>query len=152
MPLRGTTVCVGVRILPPPTTWSPRFDNASLERTPAQGIVGTECYEPGALPILATARPSSAPRGVLVPPQPSRAESSTAGTALRPELAPGLGLVVRVPPSDAPTEVQVSADGVKWDTIAIVEPHEDWTWLRVDVAGLWERRLLVRLVKSGSRR
>ncbi len=126
-----------------------RFDNASLERTPAQSVVGTECYEPGALPIQAVARPSNAPRGVLIPSQPSRAEPSTAGSAARPELGPGRGLVIRVPPSDAPTEVQVSADGVRWDTITIVEPNEDWTWLRVDVAGLWERRLLVRLVKSG---
>ncbi len=132
-----------------PDQWI-RLDNASVQRTPAQSIGGTECYEPGALPLAPGARASAArgvgtARGPRVSAQPSAAPLS-GGTS---PLATSAGVVLWVPPSDRPSLVQMSVDGFAWETLAIIEPSDDW--IRVDVETGTAKGLFLRIARGVGR-
>jgi hypothetical protein len=99
-----------------------QLDNVSVHRTPSAVIVGTECTEPDPASATPTARRVARPvdAGQLTP--RSFSSSSATTTPLRVFIgSPGWHAAL-----------QVSQDGIEWDTILVVGPTFGEPWVRLD--------------------
>ncbi len=129
-----------------------RLDNVVLRRTPATAIVGTECYEPGALAF--GPRPLARSGGVAIVPSRGAGRVQTVGNSagrgasseLRSVRQAGARLRYWFPPSETPFDIQVSPDGDTWHTVSVVEPSDDWRLITVDLSDLAGRVMYVRVI------
>lgn len=133
-----------------------RLDNVSMQRTPADAIVGTECIEPGpgiapppqqpqSSPMTGVAGSSSRPLSAAVDRGRAGRQAGSSATTAIPAAAAGLRFLV--PPSDSAMEIQVSEDGDVWTTIQVVEPADDWRVVTVDADDINGRVMFVRIVR-----
>jgi Zn-dependent metalloprotease len=144
-----------------------RLDNLSLRRTPGLDINGTECLEPAEIlpgPSVAAAQAGSgsAPAPPLAMPDlrvprsertPLRAFARLDFDAAADDWAPldlegasGATLIFTssVTGGAGLADVQVSLDGVTWQTLVRVPPDENWTDVSVDLGAWIGSRLWVR--------
>ena len=127
-----------------------RIDNVTLQKTPADVALGTECIEPPPPPVAAasgTARPGGVSRSsagadlvsrdfVQSAAQKPQAVDSSTTFELDLRDARGATLVFRstLPESTVPGEVRLSLDGVTWATAAVVPPADDDRLMRLDLS------------------
>jgi hypothetical protein len=146
-----------------------RLDDVVFQRTPGTGTLGTECLEPvqpsefSLIPPVQITRaahpylvgvPGAPVVGVTRPPGPRPAIAARAGLEAPPtpvDLRRGGGrLMFQGGPvrSEAAAEVQVSRDGLTWETIATVPPGTDWSAVLVDVEAFAGQIVYVRVVTN----
>jgi Tol biopolymer transport system component len=144
-----------------------RLDNVSLQVTPAASTDGTNCLEPGAdilralqsTTALARSGPPRAVSSRVAPTSPAAAGSHSAGGVTNGKLtlwqdvldltqAPGARLLFasQLRASRSRASVEVSLDGVNWQTLAAVPSSDDWQSLDVDLGSLAGQIAHVRIV------
>ncbi len=136
-----------------------RLDNVSMQRTPADAIVGTECIEPGpgiapppssslSAPMTGLAGGGARARALAMDTdRRGRPAGNAAGSAAPSTQALAAGVRFLVPPSDSAVEIQVSEDGDVWTTIQVVEPAGDWRVVTVDANDINGRVMFLRIVR-----
>jgi hypothetical protein len=124
-----------------------QLDDVVLRTASGQTTIGTACLEPdlsefGAAPALsslstnASARPvgprpgTSVPTPTRSPESPNRPVANSGGIVDRESIDP-VAMYLGVPPSDTDVDVQISADGETWTTVARVRASSDWTVLEL---------------------
>jgi Zn-dependent metalloprotease len=133
-----------------------RLDNAVLKRTPGAAIAGTECLEPVDVqnpPFLAPTGGAAQDAAVPIPTRPRLDEVAVfewrgaidlngAGER-RLRFLTSVGRLI----DDRWLSVQVSLDGVTWETLAEVPPGEAWTEIDIDLSEYSGRTIYLRLVR-----
>jgi hypothetical protein len=120
------------------------MDNVIFQTTPGMAIVGTQCEEPTggldtALPAsvawhgTAMPRRSTAASGAAEDLQIARQETAI---DLRTSSATRLTFRSLLPRAAAPGLIQISTDGVTWQTIAVVSGSDDWEEITIDLSDL----------------
>jgi hypothetical protein len=133
-----------------------QLDDVTLRRTPAAAIAGTECLEP----VTPMATPAwlvgLAMQAARKDRQGSRTRAPEAADVMAIAIADGL-TITPAPGArlafeswlTAPAmsgEVQISADGERWITFALVPESDDWQRVDVDLSAWQGRTIHVRLV------
>jgi hypothetical protein len=152
------------------------LDNVTLRRTPSAVISGTECLEPGSsvvqqsakagVPISGLRRQLAATRATA--PKPADRSGALAGTAGGALAPPRSGAAFAADPdwtvdlttsssaqllldswltgSSARASVQVSTDGVTWDTVHLAEASDTWRPEAIDLGAYAGSTIRVRFV------
>jgi Zn-dependent metalloprotease len=137
-----------------------RVDNAVLKRTPGAAIVGTECLEP----VNVVPPPAFAPSAAAAPgfdeaavsqvhslpggdgsrilPWPRAIDLDGVGDARLKFFSSASGFT-----NGSGLEVQVSLDGVTWETVAEVPPGEAWTEVDIDLSPYAGRTIYLQFVR-----
>jgi Tol biopolymer transport system component len=143
-----------------------RLDNVSLQVTPAASTDGTNCLEPGAdilraLQSTAAFARSGPPRAVgsrVMPPLQAAGTHSAGGVTsgkftlwqdvVDLTQAPGARLLFasQLRASRSRASVEVSLDGVNWQTLAPVPSSDEWQTLDVDLGSLAGQIVHLRIV------
>jgi hypothetical protein len=133
-----------------------RLDDASLKETPADPIEGTQCFEPAGLPDGSGAHPRArvidpAPIAPVVAPARDRGPLvAPPGVVLNARaFSAGSWLDIELEPQPVPIDVQLSADGINWFSVALVEPADEPTRLRVFLDATQPPSVFLRVVASG---
>ncbi len=143
-----------------------RLDNAVLKRTPGAAIMGTECLEPIEVLNPPFLLPPDQGGQASAPLQPLDAvpefvslpggDGNQILRSLRPIDLSGSGdgrlrfysSVAGLSGDAAALAVQVSLDGVSWETIAEVPPGEAWTEVEIDLSEYAGRAIYVQFVHA----
>jgi hypothetical protein len=141
-----------------------QLDNVMLQRTPGATPIGTDCVEPGGGAGIGTDRPQAStvpsptgtpPETGAATPEPWRMEAHATGTQtlewkrpldLRAATDASLGFQSWLSFGGSSAEVQVSTDGVTWQSIATVPASAAWIGLDIDLGAFAGHVIYVRLV------
>jgi Tol biopolymer transport system component len=136
-----------VSVYPATTDTHPwiRLDDVTLRRA-ADGT-GTSCIEPDLNPMIVV-QSSSATRAAAAHAPRGSAEPARRVVVDRGIAAPGgasgttrLTLQLWVPPRDERVEIEITADGETWTTVATLERSEAWTLVDLDASWAVEIRV-----------
>ena len=121
-----------------------RLDNVTFQRTPATTIVGTECVEPGLSPwaprpLTANAVQTTADGVRVVFTTDDDIDFRGAGAAT-------LSFRSHLTSERSAGRVEVSLDGLTWETVALVPASEAWAWFDVDLSSFAGHRIAIRFV------
>jgi hypothetical protein len=138
-----------------PEQWI-RLDNATLRRTPASVISGTNCIEPGAVPNsvpMSTGVITSGERVVGGP--VGQTGDAASDLEMTIDLRSNLDAKLRLQSflageADAFGELQASVDGVNWITLGITRASESWETLDLDLGAFAGQTIRLRFVVSGA--
>ncbi len=153
------------------------LDNVTLHRTPSAEITGTECIEPASplqMPLTGAARRALRDRmNALLTPGPAAAEPATPATSAVPgalaAMVPARPVSVELeetidltsvsrawlqleswmPSAASHAEIQVSADGVNWESIRVTGDPEHWTPVEIDLSAYAGSTIRVRFAFDG---
>jgi hypothetical protein len=129
-----------------------RLDNVTFQRS-ATVTLGTECIEPTVLGMVAIAGVAIPGGAASRPPALARVMPfggaaftmlSVGGAGFSPPVH--LQFSSLLSSRGATGEVQVSVDGVTWESIATVTPTDGWTTVDVDLSAFAGRQIYVRFV------
>jgi hypothetical protein len=142
-----------------------RFDNAVLQTTPASTALGTECMELGPVTRprqttevadgrrrtdMSGLQPAGRSAGLTSVPGPSSnvAVGGSLSLDLRDATSVFFTFQSHLPLGSGPGEVQLSLDGVRWETVAIVPASEDWLPVTIDASPFAGQSVYVRFAEG----
>jgi hypothetical protein len=129
-----------------------RLDNAVLKRTPGAAIAGTECLEPVDVQNPSFLAPSGEGATSAAPPAPAGAPGfDEAAVSQFLSLPGGDGSRILGLTDGRALSVQVSLDGLTWETLAEVPPGEAWTEVEIDLSPYAGRTIYLQIVHQSAR-
>ena len=168
-----TNATISVYPATPGVVRAARLDNVTVQRTPSVLLAGAQCLEPGspvnvpgvsARASHATSAAQAQDRAAMTPEQqPVSGAPLTSSQAIDVAKAwMPLGSIDLTSVADASLHleswleavasqatVQVSADGVTWETVGVIDPSDSWTSVIIDLRAYAGSTIRIRFVFEG---